>query len=529
MVSAGESTLKRTFEESGLEDSASECDQNGTSPPTSGKAQKLNHLVDDAKVGNASVDVKKASLDCLPTEILNLIAAPLSTRELLSLRLTSRIIEKQLFNDFAAYYFAKKQFMLTEESLQCLLDISLHPKLSTVLEHVIISLDRYETGLHPDVFWTDDAGTALVRATSYGQGHYDQVAFLATAQDCDLLTRAFRNLPSLKTVGLRDYNSGQRWRDGERAEWRAYGATTVWKETGRMLPLRGDNEASTLFAARAVTTLLRALGSSGASPANLEILLRSASNGLPDQAFHLPKYLMPVVVPPLAGLKSLLIAVNLKQMAILTSNVVSRPSGLEVPDYALLHLLGLAPNLTHLRLNFQHDMSGRALRFLEQLAKTDTESDMQLLPKLAHLDFGMIRIDPALLKRVVRRFGSTLTAVSFWKVALAVDDQPTATLMLGRLAKPNEWAELLLQLPRLAPALSRISIGCLTQFHNYQHLRITFKARPQDEPDRPPATREYGPEDMRDLNRFKKLLKEELLLPETDVSRSSASEDSDGQ
>jgi hypothetical protein len=78
-----------------------------------------------------------------------------------------------------------------------------------VLEHVIISLDRYEMGLASRGFLHSqmlaDEATRSVRSTKYRQGAYDQAVLPATGLDRELLTQALRNLPNLKTVGLRDY------------------------------------------------------------------------------------------------------------------------------------------------------------------------------------------------------------------------------------------------------------------------------------------------------------------------------------
>ncbi|OIW28198.1 hypothetical protein CONLIGDRAFT_714766 [Coniochaeta ligniaria NRRL 30616] len=491
--------LKRTFEESGLGD--------GTA--TSGKGRKLNP------------DAQKASLDSLPTEILCHIASHLSTSELLSLRLTSRTIEVQLFNDFAAYYFAKKQFMLTTESLQCLLDISLHPKLSTVLQHVIISLDKYAMNMPLGNFHGDDIDTYVARSIKYRQRAYDQAVLLATGRDRELLAQAFGNLRHLKTVGLRDYNSGMRRRDGEGAEWRAYGATTVIRETGmRMLGARGSlirqpnyagvGTAST-FAARTFTTVLHALGSSGTTPDCIEILLRDELRVLPDYAFHIPKFMEPAVTPLLAGLKTLLLAVGMNQGTMHTAAPIDM--GPDEPGFAVHHFLSLVPNVTHLRLNFQSDDPGYTRWFWNWLAIADTDLGTQLLPKLTQLDFGMMRnADLDRLGRVVGRWGSTLTRVSFWKVTIKESDDQRAALQLDSQAKPNRWAELLVQLPKVAPKLRRITVGCLAQVcrDRVQHIALNVGSPPQHS--RPPVSWDYRLDEMLDLKKFRSMLDTELKV-----------------
>ncbi|KAJ9130605.1 hypothetical protein NKR19_g9829 [Coniochaeta hoffmannii] len=489
-------THKRSFGQSGLD---ADLELGGVA-----KEQKLVHLEDEARA---------ASLDTLPTEILGHIASYLSTPELLSLRLANRTIEDQLFNDFAAYYFTKKQFMLTPESLQCLVDISLHPKLSTVLEHVIISLDKYRLDLTLNNFNGGDPATLHARAATYGQGAYDQAAFLSSGQDRQLLAQAFRNLPNLRTVGLRDYNSGMRQRDGEGAQWRAYGATTVLQNTGMsLLGFDGvfgphvasrqyaDTGLAMIFAARAFTVVLQALGESAATPKHVEILTRDRAHALPDHAFHLPPYLAPTVAPVLSRLESLLLTVNLR-----TIFVPATDSPGSVPGYALQNLLSLTPNLAHLRLNFTADQSTAAnvYPFLDRLAG----SGSQLLPRLSHLDFGMMTaVDRECLFRVVQRWSKTLKGLSFWKVSLS--DSAGHQAEPHPQEKPNRWAQLLVRLRKAAPGLARMSVGCLTQQFGGHFLSVTLKVDGKGTP----ANRVYGPEDMRDLKVFRAMLERELQV-----------------
>lgn len=530
MDSTGSHTLKRTFEESGLGDDQVEL---GTTPPA--KGQKLLHIIEDVKPSP-----QQSSLDTLPTEILSHIASHLSTSELLSLRLANRTIEVQLFNDFAAYYFAKKQFMLTAESLQCLLDISLHPKLSTVLEHVIISLDKYAMDMSPTDFRVGDQATEVDRCTRYRQGAYDQAVLLASGRDRDLLTEAFRNLRNLKTVGLRDYNSGKRWRDGDFAEWRAYGASTVWRKTGMNLlrsrrffpaPNFAGTGMASCFAARAFSMVLHALGASGATLEHIELLLRDKVHGLPDYAFHIPKSLEPAVAPMLGRLKSLLLTVDLTQFSMLGAVTTD---GIE--SFTLVHFLSLAPNITHLRLNFQNETpTGNVASFLDRLAATDVGLVAPLLPKLAQLDFGMmLDADPSQLCRVVGRWGDTLTGVSFWKVSIRDSHDQEAGLQLEPGAKPNWWAELLVQLPKTAPKLCRITVGCLTQYYRHSVQHITLNAGSAEAHSRPAESRTYGREEMLDLEKFRQLLDEELMVmwprqssDEDDSEGDSGGEESD--
>ncbi|KAL1874426.1 hypothetical protein VTK73DRAFT_303 [Phialemonium thermophilum] len=524
-------THKRSFEEFGFDIGDVDSDT-ATSKP--------------AKLAAPLLREAKAALDKLPTEILSYIASHLSTTELLSLRLANRTIEVQLFNDFAAYYFTKKQFMLTEESLQCLVDISLHPTLSTVLEHVVISLDKYRSDGHVRHSPTNDPAVLVARAAAYRQGARDQSVLLASGRDGQLLMRAFQNLPNLRTVGLRDYNSGTRWRDGEGAQWRAYGATTVLEKTGKdLLQVDGMEYAfkqyagtgsSTNFAARAFITVLQALGEAGARPQNIEILIRNRVNALPDYAFHVPSNLAPLLEPMLAMLRSLLLTVDLQPI------YTQGAGGVDVADpdpeggkFSLDRFLSLTPSLIHLRLNLVSEMphwhdSG----FLDRLATLGPT----LLPMLAQLDLGMMpNAHPDSIAAVAKAWSSTLKTLSFWKVTLAEFRGDRAAVKA--VSKLNRWPELLERLRKSAPSLESISVGCLAQRSAGRRQRVMLNIETQDG-QKPTVNRVYGHEDMQDLKGFRARLEEEMSLEtmdgdhidgndEEDEGSSSESEEAGGE
>jgi hypothetical protein len=85
-----------------------------------------------------------ASLLTIPLELLIYISSFVSTPDLASLRLACKQTEKSLYEWFSEEFFVKKQFMLTQPSLQTLIDISKHPSLSKRLKHVIIATNAYD-------------------------------------------------------------------------------------------------------------------------------------------------------------------------------------------------------------------------------------------------------------------------------------------------------------------------------------------------------------------------------------------------
>lgn len=85
-----------------------------------------------------------ANLLSLPLELLVYISSFVSTSDLAALRLTCKQTEKSLYEWFSEEFFVKKQFMLTQPSLQVLLDISRHVSFSKKMKHLIIATDVYD-------------------------------------------------------------------------------------------------------------------------------------------------------------------------------------------------------------------------------------------------------------------------------------------------------------------------------------------------------------------------------------------------
>ena len=69
----------------------------------------------------------------VPVELLLRITYYLSTPELGNVRLTCKALERSLFNFFSHEFFRKKQFMMFEDSLSALIEISKHPALAPFL------------------------------------------------------------------------------------------------------------------------------------------------------------------------------------------------------------------------------------------------------------------------------------------------------------------------------------------------------------------------------------------------------------
>ncbi|KAF6810425.1 F-box domain-containing protein [Colletotrichum sojae] len=437
----------------------------------------------------APTDPQAASnFNKIPLEVLLRISSSLTTPELGNLRLTCRSIEQSLFNTFMREFFTKRQFMLTENSLQALVGIS-KSRLSDCLDHVIIGLNHF-----PRQYFSPGQE---VRANRYRKAHADHLTLVYSGQDVAMLTEAFRNLKNLHTVGIRDYNSRERQkRDGTHASWSSYGATTLWKETGVDLLRNTNAEDAQQYANKVIITLFTALGDAGARPKAFEYLRKK--DGVPsDDGFNLfPNYLKPKVAPVLEGLETLMLVVNVGNGPGRTTTGGSRPQH----DYLLRHFLGYLPNLKHLRLNF-HSIRVGVMEPVEDFINwlgtpvphdpvPSTPSDSPLLhpappvafPHLEELNLGFIDLAPKALLNAIRKFAPSLKRLELWRVTLwnqAADD-PNARDLL----RTNLWAQTLKalrEIPHLE--LDHIKIGQPNQRTLFMQTAAWFhrKDGPPDE------------------------------------------------
>jgi hypothetical protein len=273
---------------------------------------------------------------------------------------------------------------------------------------VIIGLDT----LH-DVESSTFAHRSTIHRTNISRD-----VFLATGRARDLLVEAFSKLPSLRRVGLRDYEGNGRYREGEKAKWKSYGwslgadhnldrVSERYAPPDSMLPL-----------------LLFALGEASVAPTNLETFLRR--KGLPDCSFDLSS-LPSDVTPVLSGLKTLLLSLED------TGPYNHGQDGSTGHHHHLKKFLHRTPLLEHLRCNFSNAAIGPE-GFLSWLGATPGATQKAgpapiTLDHLTTLDLGMLRMTSKTLLQVAAKF-PTLKALSLWKVVLlcteerSIDDEP---------------------------------------------------------------------------------------------------------
>jgi hypothetical protein len=409
----------------------------------------------------AAVDPQLGSgLVQIPLEILIRITYFITTKDLGSVRLTCKALEQNLFNFFSHEFFRKKQFMVSTDSLQALIDISQHPSLSPFLKHVIITTDRPS-----QAHWVADRNNEARARLELANA--DHMHLMATGGLRDMLAEAFANLNNLETVDIRDFNAHSRNRDGRGTQWRSWGATTLAAATNApiiaMPRMDHDPYSSQLFSA-----VTAALATAQARPKSLEVLIRSSSwmtFGLHDTAFYFPPRIEASMASLLANLKSLHLTLAF------THNSRMRP-------FMFQKFLSLTKNLTWLRLNFDKTGVADQEELFSWLALKDTQSpnapfDMApiRLPHLERLDFGSVEIKAATLLGLVAKFASTLTSVYLRRVCLFDPENRDRT------TKINPWERCLSTLCRLSGLNLRVlDFSQITHSYDGFQGNVTFKA-----------------------------------------------------
>ncbi|RYP30395.1 hypothetical protein DL767_006303 [Monosporascus sp. MG133] len=420
----------------------------------------------------------------MPLEVLLHISSYLTTPEYGALRLVCKHLEASFFNSFAKEFFSKRQFMFTEFSLQALVDIS-RSRLAPSLKYLIISVERPTMGM-----LTESDGrvrsTGQYEAFNKLKEEFISHQFLkSTGRDFELLAEALQNLSGIRTVGVRDYSSHGRFRDGAGARWSSYGAPTLYQQTG-FRPRNTSFPEESLYQSHVFQTILRALGKSpNVNAERFEVILRGET--LPDQAFYIPQHLEPTLAPVLANLKALYLDLDDR----LPPTRFASGDGVQCCySVALMEFLSKLPALAHLRLNFQHYDSVHASELLQWLSKRPNgpkdRSGLALpdqralqaantpkppppveFTRLNQIDLGFITVKPHVLVELYKRYQSTLRSISLHKVTL----EPANDMQ-----KVNLWAQLFDKISKSGLDLSSISLCALRQM--YRHLGewpVTFK------------------------------------------------------
>ncbi|PVH96832.1 hypothetical protein DM02DRAFT_568879 [Periconia macrospinosa] len=387
-----------------------------------------------------------ANLLGMPLELLvHIIATYLPTQDLGALRLTCKELDKSLFDTFAKEFFTKKQFMVSSHSLGTLIEISEHPVFSTYLNHVIIGLDNYQSLYHipnqPD------------QIQAFRDGCADQLNLQRSGRGRDMLAQAFRNLPNLKTLGIRDYDAMGRLRDGTR--WRSYGVSTIRRQTGLTLGTYHGGSASD-YVSEIYSVLLRALSDARKTIPSIEVILRHTSYGMTDSTF----YVSPedtALQAVLEDLQTLLLTVSLSHRNGSTFPIdYDSNEAPNMPPLLIKHL-SYTKNLKHLRVNF----AGHDIRGIKWLMKSlATTSD--ILPNLERLEFGKMELDPTLLADLIPRFSTSLKHLTLWDIELGYQ---YAKHWFDSEDRYHPWPPLLRAISKM-PKLESLMVGRISHAAN---------------------------------------------------------------
>ncbi|CZR62122.1 uncharacterized protein PAC_12019 [Phialocephala subalpina] len=418
-------------------------------------------------------DNAQSPLTSIPLEVLLQVTSHLTTPEYGSLRRTCKAIEASLFNAFSREFFTKRQFMLTEFSLQALVDIS-KSRLSTSMKHVILGLERPYSNSFSHI--TRPSGNQTdpdLQQNGLLQEYVGHMVLISTGQDVEMLAEAFSNLGNLDRIEIRDFYSRTRRRDYPNIEWKSYGVSTFEQITGSQLERprrthifgsRSDELPERL--SRIFLNTLRALGKADARPKHFEVILRETS--LHDHAFIIPKYTEHLVQPVLANLRTLFLDINCDSPVV---RVEADNQPRQCPSYLLRIFLSKVTDLEYLRLNFHsypRDSSNDFLLWLAMQVPTPTPNgpSRTLYPNaplpvefhnLQQLDIGMTAINPELMVEIVRKYRATLRSISFHKVSL------WQTEPVQRGEKVDLWGEFFAKLSKLYLNLSRVNMSFLSQ------------------------------------------------------------------
>ncbi|KAK2602879.1 hypothetical protein N8I77_009381 [Diaporthe amygdali] len=376
----------------------------------------------------------------LPRELLDNVASSLPTQDFNSLRLACKELEAKAFPYWANCFFKKRQFMIDQFSLQTLVDISQHDALSKVVSHLIIGFDEFRA-FNLDRAFTSAAQhlQPLAEFDRWRSADCTQRALLYGGGAVDLLSRALANMPNLRTIDLRDFNSPTRYRDAVPGtpvpQWRSYGSSHYqqWpRENHWLLSVnRPSNFADTVF-----LVVLTAVGRcSTTGVRSLEVIFRNHHFALGDDAFGLSGVPGNQLAAALRGLTKLHLDLSsycphLSGLSHVQETMPKR----DFFDPTTTHFrrfLGLTPSITWLRLNFYPNVGAQRSSPSKLIAWLGLEPNSIPPPNmpwgpgnpapvtlpLRRLDLGNVKTSPLILRRLLKKFAD-LECVSIRDICL---------------------------------------------------------------------------------------------------------------
>lgn len=250
----------------------------------------------------------KVGLLSLPAEILGGIGAALAIDDYAHLRLTCKQADDFTFPYFARQFFHRRKFFRGPTSLDVLLQIS-RSRIAPYLEHFVLGTELLERD--------PPADSSNLDKTAYLSAYCDQTCMLGSGWDRDALAMAFSNLPNLRAVEVEDFDDRERfdWDTGQLLDTMngGYGLQALLDKLGFDRPRLPHQRNAAHQWVVCVHTLLSALGRSTARPQRLRVTARemgaeymsSDALGVDDDAFRIPPFLRPSVVPIVEALEEL--------------------------------------------------------------------------------------------------------------------------------------------------------------------------------------------------------------------------------
>lgn len=372
--------------------------------------------------------------------------------------------------------------MITQFSLQTLVDISRHPTLSRCIKSLIIGLDHLKAA-KPETIPT------LQEYQRYRVALASQERLLHTGAAVDLLVTALSNLPNLETIDIRDFNSATRYRDTNdtraRAasaripEWRSYGASEhhAWLRHLNNSLFDPYSQLSHDFVDQVFKIVLTSLGRSAPPVKSLYVLLRNSQVGLKDDALAVFPALDVGIPAVLQGLTRLHLDMTAEVARIepsiwqfpTPSNITPSTSCFDPSTTNIRNFLSMTPNVSWLRLNFTlRSMHSAATPLLlcwlalkpdgpfTEGTKT-TWSAVNPAPvalPLKRLDLGNLSVNPDVLAAVIRKF-DMLEDLTLKRTSLLCERSKYADEDTDH---GSPWPRFFRRLPARAPNLKTLTL-----------------------------------------------------------------------
>nr|UPO09304.1 putative f-box-like protein [Hypoxylon sp. CO27-5] len=344
--------------------------------------------MDDKHVGT---EFYGSPLLWLPCELLVHAASYLSSEDLFNLRLTCRRVETFLYDTFSEEFFSDRRFMVTQYSLECLVNISKHHHLSKRISKLTIGLDRLYSS---DALAGHGGRNRNINNFPVKDGinpyklqdlAAEQSWLISSGQLQLFLGEALGNLPNVTELGIRDVNVAKGFcRPGSNKLFVSYGVAEVRRQTG--VDLLDDNSHLHLqdqFADIIFTAALLAVVRTGKRLDRITVDIQKRETGLSSTAFHTPSSLIEPLRFTLQNLRSLDLSVSFTYVSLGNYSNGSLAFLPWQPHY-LFKLLEYTPNLVRLRVVSKGDsfLKDEIIGWLAQLV--DSSSGMHVESSRPH-------------------------------------------------------------------------------------------------------------------------------------------------